>query len=68
MSSCVQTFDWYCSFWMSGSLAPVMYWVVRTTLCSDLLSDAVPSGDATGQDALDGAAIELYEDLGTHSK
>ena len=28
---------------------------------------AIPGGDATGQDALDGAAIELYEDLGTHA-
>ena len=26
--------------WMAGSLAPVMYWVVRTTLCSALRSDA----------------------------
>jgi hypothetical protein len=29
---------------------------------------AIPGGDVTGQDALDGAAIELYEDLGTHVK
>ena len=27
-----------------------------------------PGGDATGQDALDGAAVELFEDLGTHAK
>uniref|UniRef100_A0AAZ3SDQ9 TLC domain-containing protein n=1 Tax=Oncorhynchus tshawytscha TaxID=74940 RepID=A0AAZ3SDQ9_ONCTS len=26
--------------WMLGSLAPVMYWAVRTTLCSALRSDA----------------------------
>ena len=26
--------------WMAGSLAPVMYWPVRTTLCSALWSDA----------------------------
>ena len=24
---------------------------------------AIPGGDATGQDALDGAAVELFEDL-----
>jgi hypothetical protein len=28
----------------------------------------IPGGDATGQDALDGAAVELFEDLGTHAK
>ena len=28
----------------------------------------MPSGDATGQDALDGAAVEPFEDLGTHAK
>ena len=29
---------------------------------------ALPGGDATGQDALIGAAVELFEDLGTHAK
>ena len=29
---------------------------------------AKPGGDATGQDALDGAALELFEDLGIHAK
>ena len=29
---------------------------------------AIPRNDATGQDALDGAAVELFEDLGTHAK
>ena len=29
---------------------------------------AIPGGDANGQDALDGAAVELFEDLGTHAK
>ena len=38
---------------MAGSLAPVMYWAVHST---------------TGQDALDGAAVEPFEDLGTHAK
>ena len=42
---------------MSESLAPVMYWAVYTTLCSALRSDA-----------LDGAAVELFEDLGIHAK
>jgi hypothetical protein len=32
------------------------------------LAVAIPGGDATGQDALDGAAVELFEDLGTHAK
>ena len=48
---------------MAGSLAPVMSWAVRTTLCS-----ALPGGDATGQDALDGAAVEPFEELGAHAK
>ena len=39
-----------------------MYWAVRTTLCRDLVgcrTVAIPGNDATGQDALDGAAVEL---------
>ena len=28
---------------------------------------AIPGGDAANQDALDGAAVELFEDLRTHS-
>ena len=28
---------------------------------------AIPGGDATGQDALGDAAIEPFEDLGTHA-
>jgi hypothetical protein len=39
-----------------------MYWVVHTTLCSALLLDAA------SQDALNGAAVELYEDLRAHDK
>jgi hypothetical protein len=53
---------------MSVSLAPVMYWAICTTICSALRSDAIPGGDATGQEALDGAVVELFEDLGTHAK
>ena len=53
---------------MAGSLAPMMYWAIRTTLCRALRSDAIPGGDATGQDALGGAAVEPFEDLGTHAK
>ena len=57
---------------MAGSLAPVTYWAVRTTLCSALRSDAkqlpYQVGDATVQDALDGVAVERFEDLGTHAK
>ena len=29
---------------------------------------AIPASDATGQDALEGAAVEPFEDLGTHAK
>ena len=50
----------------------MMYWAVCTTLCSALRSNAeqfpIPGVDATGQDALDGAAVDLFEDLGTHAK
>ena len=56
---------------MAGSLAPVMNWAVCTTLCSALQSDAeqLPSGgDGTGQDALDGEAVEHFEHLGIHAK
>ena len=57
---------------MAGSLAPVMYWAKRTALCSALRSDAqtvdITGGDATGQDALDGAVVELLEDMATHAK
>jgi hypothetical protein len=41
---------------MTGSLAPVIYTV------------AIPGSDATSQDTLDGAAVELFEDLETHAK
>ena len=52
---------------MVGSFAPVMYWAIRTTLCSSLQSDAEQSPyQAVMQ--LDGAAVELFEDLGTHDK
>ena len=33
-----------------------------------MLSSCHTGSDATGQDALDGAAVELFEDLGTHDK
>ena len=55
---------------MSGSLAPVMYWAVYPLwrLMVGCRAVAIPGGDVTGQDALDGAAVELFEDLGTHVK
>ena len=54
---------------MAGSLAPVMYWSIRTTLCRALRSEAEQlSYQATGQDALDGAAVEPFEDLRNHDK
>ena len=51
---------------MAGSLAPGMYLAVCTTLCRQAV--AIPGGDAPGQDALDGAAVELFEDLRIHAK
>ena len=58
---------------MARRLAPVMYWTVHTNLCSALLSDAgavaIPGGDATSAlNALNGSAVEPFEDLGTHAK
>ena len=52
---------------MAGSLAPVMYWAIRTTLCRGQ-AVAIPGSDATCQDALDGAAGERFEELRTHAK
>ena len=57
---------------MAGSLAPVMYWAVHTTICSALRSDAeqlpYQAVMQPGQDILGGATVELFEDLGTHAK
>ena len=53
---------------MAGSFAPVMYWAVRTTLCSALRAIAVPGSDATSQDALNVAAVEPFDDIRTHCK
>ena len=57
---------------MAGSLAPVMYWAVRTTLRSALRSEVeqlpYQAVMQTSQDALDGAAVEPFEDLRTRAK
>jgi hypothetical protein len=54
---------------MVGSLAPVMYLAVRTTRCRALCrAVSIIGRDATGPDALDGAAVDPLEDLGTHAK
>ena len=55
---------------MAGSLAPVMYWAVCNTLCSALRfeADQLPYQAVMQPDALDGAAVELFENLGTHAK
>ena len=55
---------------MAGSLAPVMYWAVRTTPCFMVggRAIAIPGSDATSQDALDGATVETFEDLRTYAK
>ena len=52
---------------MAGSLAPVMHYPVwrLTVRCRAV---AIAGGDATGQDPLDSAAVEPFEDLGTHAK
>jgi hypothetical protein len=50
---------------MARSSAPVMYWAVCTTIYIALWLKvvlAISSGDAAGQDALDGAAVEPLED------
>ena len=51
---------------MAGSLAPVMYWAVCTTLCGALWSEAeqLPYQAVI---LLDGAAVEL-EDLRNNAK
>ena len=55
---------------MAGSLAPVMYWAVRTTLCSALQPEAkhLPYQAVMQSDALDVAAVEPFENLRTHAK
>ena len=57
---------------MAGSTAPVMYWARRATLCSALRwgcqAIAIPGGDAASRDTLNGAAVELLEDLRNHAK
>jgi hypothetical protein len=52
---------------MAGSLASVMDWAFRTTLCSALRSEAEQL-PYQGSDALDGATVEPFEDLRTHAK
>ena len=53
---------------MAGSLAPVKYWTVCSILCSALHLEAILGSDATSPDALDGAAVEPFEDLRTHAE
>ena len=56
---------------MAGSLAPVMYWAVRTTLSSGLRSEAAQLlKQAVMQPVLDGEAVEPEDpwDLRTHAK
>ena len=65
-------YDYTVGFLLKVASHGPMYWAVRTTLCSALRSAAeqlpYQVGDATGQDALDGAAVEAFGDLGTHAK
>ena len=38
------------------------------TLTVECRAVVIPGGDATGQDALDDAAVDIFEDLWTHAK
>ena len=54
-----------------GSMAPMMYWAVRTALCSALRSEAEQLPYQAVMQLvrmLDGAAVEHFEDLRTHAK
>jgi hypothetical protein len=53
---------------MAGSLASVMFWAVHTTLCSALRLDAEKLPYQAVMVQIDGAAVELFEDLETHAK
>ena len=58
---------------MAGSSAPVTYWAVRTNyplwrLAFGCQAVAIPSGEAVSQDALNGAAVELFENPRAHAK
>ena len=53
---------------MAGSLAPVKYWAVCTTLCSALRSDAEQLPYQAVMQPVNGAAVEPFEDLRTHAK
>ena len=56
---------------MAGSLAPVMYWAIRTTLCSTLRAEAeqLPYKAVMQPGcSFDGAAVEPFEDLRTYAK
>ena len=53
---------------MADSLAPVMYWAIRTTLCSALRSEAEQLPYQAGMQPVQSAAIEPFEDLRTHAK
>ena len=54
---------------MAGSLAPVMYWDVRTTLCSALRSDAEQlQYQEVMQLVRMLSMVQFFEDLGTHDK
>ena len=48
------------------------YWAICITLCSAFQSDikavAITSGDTASQDALNGASVELLEDLRAHAE
>ena len=48
---------------MAGSSAPVMYGAVRTTLCWALRLDAEQLPYQAVMQPVNGAAVELFEDL-----
>jgi hypothetical protein len=56
---------------MAEIMTTVMYWAVSITLCClavESLIVVIPSCNAAVQDALNGAAVELFEDLRVHAK
>ena len=45
-----------------------MYALPSAAPCGQIRAVAVPGGDAFSHDSLEGAAVELFEDLGTPAK
>ena len=46
----------------------MMYWAIHTTVCSVLQSDAKQLPSQASQDAFNGAAVDIFENLRAHAK